>query len=198
MQGFAAVAIGQFDWIGAKPIVAAAASPAMEGKGGDMRYCVGACCRLICLLMVPSLLFPFQQNPCVPTGPLYFGLFWPLLGPGWAQPTNLCGPCLDPHLVCSVRPCGARTVQAWRPTARHSTSVCTIRFSTAFFPPANRLTRDPGAAAMLYERTCAILNRMHGDKLVDSVGVAQRAAQRDHQPARSQRVLATAGAAGRR
>ncbi len=51
---------------------------------------------------------------------------------------------------------------------------------------------------MLYERTCAILNRVHGDKLVDSVGVPQRATQRDQQPARSERVLATASAGGRR
>ena len=55
------------------------------------------------------------------------------------------------------------------------------RFSTAFFPPANRLTRDPGAAALLYERTCAILNRLHGDKLVASVGIPHRATQDDRQ-----------------
>ena len=49
------------------------------------------------------------------------------------------------------------------------------RFSTAFFPPANRLTRDDGAAALLYERTSAILNRLHGEKLTACVGIPHRA-----------------------
>ena len=72
----------------------------MKGKGGDLRYFVGASCPRPPINIPdfvscnPVTTFTFLSTVCLVAGPLYFGLFWPLLGPGWAQPTNLCAPCL--------------------------------------------------------------------------------------------------------